>query len=1195
MSAKKVLDLAEKQGLFDAKATAELRRKVAESKFVVTPEAIAKLLVDHGHLTPFQARKLVAAALGPQPADEPSSPGADDDEEIVMLDPVLPPETKEPPKKSPPVDSLLLAPLDDLDELPPLDEEMEPVQKPVQKPVQPSKPAKPSKPRKPAPSSAEIAAVDLGDGLSPLDDLLSPSAGGLDPLDGLEPLGGVGDVLGGAAADPFAQAATQPDAAPAPKKKGRLNQWDSPLLLIGGGGLGVLLLAFVLLFYALTRGSAGELFTKAEEDYRGGSYTSAMATYESFLKKYPKNPQAGLAKVRYGMSQIRQITDGGKDPRQGLKIAQKVLPTIEGEPEFDEARMELVSILPDITDAFATQAKATENTAKREELVKLAEESLTLVNNPTYLPSSRRKEAENRIVVALDKLKAARRSIDEDKELAATLEKITAALAANKTAEAYQLRDALLRTYPGLEKNPAIVKATLDASAKERALIAVKKEAVAAATVDSPPTSTRILLASRAGAPASAPNGSVAFVLLEGSVYGIEVKSGKVLWRRYVSFESQLPPRSIPGDNGPDALLVDSSKHELLRLQGTTGKLIWKQPLDSALLLPVVAGDKIFINRPAAKGQILEFDAASGQFTAQATLPQQTPAPVAYDAKRKRLYQVGEHSTLFGLNAATLACEETFYVGHKAGSILVPPVAVLDTILLPESPSDDYTLIHVLAPRGEKKLLKEVVKPFRLSGRIVLPLSVTGRRVVAVTDLGQIAVYEVDSTNPDKPILSIGSFAATEKSPLHSYYIAAGSELWVAGRRATKYEIQSSLQQLTRRWSLHQDDAFLAPLQVFGDVLVHVRRRPGSQAAIVEACRTSEGKSIWTTQLAAPLVALSASEEREQLIAITSQARVFEIPRAAIGAGYFDQPTYVPLVGQTPTELTTALDFGNGRLLCTGFQASGPALLYEGMAEGTRARPVAFAAAEGVASAPPVVFKQGVLAPLSSGRVVLLDPLKGTSLLLPFQPQLSAGASLDWRRPAVLPPDGTAFVIGDGRQNLFRVTARDNPQPHLEATSEAPAGGELAAPLAAAGDTVYAVVRGDKSDKIVAFSSADLSSGMSWPLAGRCKIGPDAVGGAVFIGAEPDGLLCFGGGQTLRWKSPLKHGPLAGPPVLCDGDFIALYQNGVVARLAADTGEEVVTIDVGEPLGKAAFVMGPRVLVGGYDGLLHIIPIPKKS
>src|SRR5688572_2922677 len=77
MSANKVLELAEKQGFLEPKVIAELKRQVSESKFVVTPEAIAKVLVDHGHLTPFQARKLVATAMGqPQPEPDPPKPAS---------------------------------------------------------------------------------------------------------------------------------------------------------------------------------------------------------------------------------------------------------------------------------------------------------------------------------------------------------------------------------------------------------------------------------------------------------------------------------------------------------------------------------------------------------------------------------------------------------------------------------------------------------------------------------------------------------------------------------------------------------------------------------------------------------------------------------------------------------------------------------------------------------------------------------------------------------------------------------------------------------------------------------------------------------------------------------------------------------------------------------------------------------------
>src|SRR5947208_3301789 len=118
---RKVMDLAEQQGLLDGKAIAELRRQVAESKFVVTPEAIAKVLVDHGHLTPFQARKLVSQAVADQP---------DPIEERVAEKP----QPKSPPQ---PVEDLTFA-----DSTPEVK---------VVKPAEPARPAPQPAPRQPAP------------------------------------------------------------------------------------------------------------------------------------------------------------------------------------------------------------------------------------------------------------------------------------------------------------------------------------------------------------------------------------------------------------------------------------------------------------------------------------------------------------------------------------------------------------------------------------------------------------------------------------------------------------------------------------------------------------------------------------------------------------------------------------------------------------------------------------------------------------------------------------------------------------------------------------------------------------------------------------------------------------------------------------------------------------------------------------
>lgn len=59
MSALQFINMLESKGLLDPEIIAELHRQVEQSKARVTPEAIAKVLVENGQLTRFQATKLV--------------------------------------------------------------------------------------------------------------------------------------------------------------------------------------------------------------------------------------------------------------------------------------------------------------------------------------------------------------------------------------------------------------------------------------------------------------------------------------------------------------------------------------------------------------------------------------------------------------------------------------------------------------------------------------------------------------------------------------------------------------------------------------------------------------------------------------------------------------------------------------------------------------------------------------------------------------------------------------------------------------------------------------------------------------------------------------------------------------------------------------------------------------------------------
>ncbi len=71
MQAKQFIELIAAQQLLSPSIIEELRRQVAESKSRLTPELIARLLVDNGHLTKFQATKLIADIKGESESSPP--------------------------------------------------------------------------------------------------------------------------------------------------------------------------------------------------------------------------------------------------------------------------------------------------------------------------------------------------------------------------------------------------------------------------------------------------------------------------------------------------------------------------------------------------------------------------------------------------------------------------------------------------------------------------------------------------------------------------------------------------------------------------------------------------------------------------------------------------------------------------------------------------------------------------------------------------------------------------------------------------------------------------------------------------------------------------------------------------------------------------------------------------------------------
>ncbi len=1231
------MDLAEQQGLLDGKAIGELRQQVAQSKFVITPEAIAKVLVDHGHLTPFQARKLVSQALANEPdpveqrvAEKPKPRRAQPEEDLTFADPA-----DRPPRPQP----------QEVVDLEPLEPDASPrpaAKKPVSKPVEPTpRPSaphhqeknrqekgpyekkrqenRPAELKQPVEGSTADDFVDLEPvdsapqargnrwktdkaamsetiELTPIDlsapsplNALPPDLAPLDDLFGPDPLaapapGPAASQAAIAPLQPVPSAAAPPAAAPI-LQRSQKNVWDSPLLLIGGGALGVILVIFALLFYALTRGSAAELFAKGEEQYRSASYSNAIGIYEQFLKQYPDDPNAGLARVRRAMATLRQVTDDGKNPRLGLETAQQVLPEIEKEEQFGEAREELASILPNIADGFAAQAAQAKDSTRKGELVKLAGEALTLVNNPAYLPASLRKDRESQILRIVDKLRSAERGIQQDKDLATAVATIGTATEKGNAADAYKAQADLLRTYPGLATNTQLVAAIRRVGEKEQQLVTTSTAGAEPITADAPPASDTVIVSFREKAAAAASPQPV-FLLIEGALYGIEAQTGRVLWRRFVGYESTNQPLAVTVAGGSDVALIDSRQHELMRLKGTTGELVWRQKLRGDAVGPVATGNRLLVT--LLEGSVIAFDAATGKVAASALLPQR--AEVAPAVRQSRIYQLGEHSTLFVLDAGSLACTQTFYLGHRAGEVLVPPVAVLDQLLVIRSPADDYSEIQVLGPDA-KKQLASFGKPHRLKGRIVTPLAVSAARAAAVSDLGQVAVYEVDPAGSDHLRQLVG-LDATESSPREIYCELEQNRLWLANHRSEMFEVQSSLSQLARRWTQNHDDVFLGPLHLRGDILVQVRRRGGVAGVIVEGCRaTASGDPLWTTHIGTPIIAMLTSENRQAVDFLTAEGRLYSIGNSQVAGRQLDEARFSPRAAGIQIFDDPAVSPDGQTLVWTEIGVGGRTFVYD-LKTGGEPVTVSLPAA---AAAPAVPLGADIVAPLANGAVALVSRDAAAAKAALFMPPLSPDALPLWTKPAAF-GDGKSIVISDGRGAVYAITKRDGAKPQLVSPADATHTTEpVISSLVLAGSGAVGVMRQESADALVGFDSRGASRFEPVPLQGRVQFGPFAVGGLVFVVAEPDGLVCLSPDGKIRWQQPLERGVPAGGPLACsDGDLLVAYQSGIVCRLDAATGNALAQHDVGEPLLGPACILGSHVYLAGSDGVIHRIPLPAR-
>lgn len=870
------INFLESNSLAPANVVRQLRAKAAQGDDRITPKAILKYLVKKEIVSRSQAKQIIESTLTVSDQAESS---------ILGLSP-LPKVIDQREKTNPKIDRREAKPA--------VGEESEEVT-----PLQP------------------IAADDEPVSLFPTE----ASVSGFD-----DSLGSEESVEG----DGPASRSTPAKGKKKPKKKKKKsgsrqgkNEWDSPLLLMGGGALALLLIAGGVIYYLLTRENADELLRTAGASFEGGQFSQSISEYERFVANHSGHQDISQARVRLGMAKIWRDTERTSNYANALATTKEVLGQIEDEPAFasdgadedgfSQAKAELSSLLTTIAKGLAQQADDGKDDAVVQERVGQIKDVLGLAANTKYVPQSLRQESE--LTAVQETLARVEARQQRGADLGQALGAMDAAIAAGDANAAFTVRNEALGKHPALFNDPALRAKTLEvAKAEQGAVKFVESRQAATTTPAESPIVAEIALADRQGGSVEGAAAPVV-IRIDGGLYGLNAADGSLLWRRFVGFEASSYPLLLPSGM---VVAGDAQQKELIALEVNTGKLVWRLPLEGVLAAPIAIGDRLLVASDA--GRLYVVQQASGELLGYVQFSQPISQPPVVNERGDRIYVLGEHSNIYTLSADDLACVGVYYLGHSAGSVATPPIAVLNKVVVADNSGAETCQMRVLALNDEGAPNADVAA-YRLSGLVTTPLQVAGRRFATVTTQGQAIVFEIAAANDKQALTALASREAQDREQLARFSLLHDGHLWLAARELTKLAVLPTGNQLPVR-SIERDyrgDAFDYPLQAVGNLVIHVRRPARRSGAIVAAMDVAANKALWETSIAVPAAGAPAIDpSTQQIIAGSSSGAVYALDREALVRRVQNDALHLETASPATSVFNDALDLGGGRLALAG-------------------------------------------------------------------------------------------------------------------------------------------------------------------------------------------------------------------------------------------------------------------------------------
>ncbi|MDG1807172.1 MAG: PQQ-binding-like beta-propeller repeat protein [Pirellulaceae bacterium] len=1127
----------------------KLRSKIEKTDKDVSAKSIAKYLIDKGYLTNYQANQILTGATKAAASEE------------LDLD----------------------VPSQQTDDTNELLKDLNPAANATKPTIEQTR------------NYTEQDIVDLGDadigneiiepvGTEMLQQDFDPISG--QPVGGYDPLGGSydGDLGGEEEADPNEVFRG---------KKSKKNQWDSRWIYIGSSILALLGMLGVILAFTIFKADSSKLWETAVDNFNNGRYSQALADFENYVKSFPSDSKVADAQVKIANCTLRTSYDS-KQWENTLTRAETVLPELlavleeeEQVEKFGDLRSELGVILPGTALGFSSKGLDSDDVEVKKSQLALAEQTMQLIDNPTYVPSSEKRKpgVATNLTLLADNIAKIKRQITMERDYVTAVDSMNSLTDSGDTKAAFQTFLELTSKYPELKVREEIQQAMMNISLREAEL--VETIDVDLATPDRPasPISSSVVLATKTGKKSILGLSNEMLVyLIDGTLYGIQAVDGNVIWQRYLGVETLIEPVWLGEPNKSDVIAVDSENHDLIRFSSTDGAELWRVNIGEPFAQPNVTPLGLLVT--TRSGKVMNIEPADGSTGQAAQVPKECSVSGVVISGLPFIYQLADDSNLYVISAETMTCREVFYLGHDPGSVSVRPFVISGFMLVPVNAAN-YCNLHVLKPFENGLKLDDAQTSIRFKGQVKSPIIRYNRWAIVMSDTGDLQMIEINKADEELPAETVVSQAVAVKRVGSNYLLADSQQLWICGGYGIRrFRIQNAVGKFSEKGVTNNLDAFLGPLSLNGETLFHLRRRSSSSMVSVSAVDSETLKEIWRTDFAAPLAGPPITDG-DRMIAVSAQGDVFEITDDVVDQGRSNSPSVRGSTVVQSLVFDNMVDFGD-RYVVTG-PADRKSILALNMSESPPSKLSELQPPADKPACDPVAFGDTLLVATKRGQVFRIDPRTGRPVGAPFQPPLTPNTDTFWRRPLVLDSQ-KRFMIGDAEGQLFLVESEgDN---SLQKIHELQLDGLLLSPLVGAAGSAYAVVRDDSGDLLVGIPYADqMQVTGSVALPGGYVAGPLPIGDDLMVVLVDTGeTVCFNTALEQQWAVEIPPGDndqLAGAPVLLNGQLVMAFVSGKIVAVDPASGEVKNSVDLGRPISHPPVELNGKLLVTGTDGTLH--------